>query len=259
METLLLQLPWESLVTATLLVVRIGAFVAVAPVFGSELVSVRVRAALVLLLVVLLAPFARPAADDRPLLLVVSSEMVIGLLIGWAARIVTEMALTAGMLLGLPTGLSMAQLLDPLTQSQTQVLGVFYQLLSATLFLAIGGHAQILAGLAHSYDIVPLGGASLAGPWLSAAIALTGRVIVVGLRLAAPVLVAGLLTDVALMLVARAVPQMNVLAVGAPIRLICGLSAISFSLHVLAPLISSALEGSLADLARMLSAMAPGN
>ncbi|RMG46415.1 MAG: type III secretion protein, partial [Acidobacteria bacterium] len=201
MTPITVPIPFDGLLPAFALMLRISAFVAVAPIVGSVAVPVRARIALAFVLTVLLAPVApAPRATAGPGTLV-AGELLVGLLLGTAARAIVEAATYAGGLAGYPAGLAIAAVLDPVTQQQMPTLAIFYRLLALVAYLTLGGHREFLAVLARSYEIVPVGGSTLAQPWLPGAVALTGRVLVLGLRLAAPILVAGLLVDLCLMLV----------------------------------------------------------
>ncbi len=256
MDAVAFDLPWNDALSGVGLLLRAAAFVAVVPVMGAEGLPVRLKIAIALMVVVLLAPVV-PAPDPGVgLLRLVTLETLVGLVLGFAGRMIVEATVYAGGLAGYPAGLAMATMLDPVTNLTVPTLGTLYRLLSLLAFLAIGGHHQFLAVLAKSYEILPAGTASLSGPWLDGAVSLVGRVIVLGFRLAAPVIVAGLLVDLILMLIARAVPQMHILIVGAPIRLMVGLLAIGFSLHVIVPMIGEATGGTLGDLSFLLRAFA---
>jgi flagellar biosynthetic protein FliR len=251
-----IRLPWEQLLGGAALFVRLAACLAVAPVFGTAATPVPLRAGFAVLLTALLLPVVPPPDLAAGLSGLVVGEAFIGLLLGFSALMVIEVAAVAGEVIGYPTGLAAAQQLDPVTQGEAAVPAAFYRLTGLLVFLAIGGHRQLLAALGESYRIVPVGGVHLDGAWLPSVVALTGRTLALGLQMAAPVLVAGLLVDVFLMLVARAAPQLNLVAVGAPLRLAVGLLAIAFSLQMLAPLLGDAVDASLLDAGRSLEALA---
>jgi len=250
------SLPWQDALSGFALILRAGAFVAVAPVIGADGLPRRIRIGVAVVLVVLLAPVVPAPDPSTGLLKLVATESLIGLVLGFAGRMIVEATVYAGGLAGYPTGLAIATLLDPVTNLTIPTLGTLYRLLGVLAFIAIGGHHQMLAVLARSYEIVPAGAASLSGPWIEGAVDICGRVVLLGFRLAAPIVAAGLLVDLMLMLIARAVPQMHILIVGAPIRLIVGLLAVGFSLHVIVPLVAEATDGTLRDAAGFLRAVA---
>ncbi|MBP7146486.1 MAG: flagellar biosynthetic protein FliR [Acidobacteria bacterium] len=256
MDLVVFQLPWNSVLSGMALAVRTGAFVATAPIAGSESVPAQLRIGFAVLLALLLAPIAPAPGANAAILPLVAGELFAGLLIGFAARMVVDLALFAGELGSHSSGLAIASMLDPVTQQTTPTLGVFYRLLGALAYLAIGGHRQMIGALAKSYEIVPCGTVHLTGPWLPAAVSVTGRMLVLGVRLAAPVLAAAMLVDLFLMLIARAVPQMNILVVGAPLRYLVALLGLAFSLHMLAPIVAEALDGATGDAFGLLRAVA---
>ncbi|HHN73651.1 MAG TPA: type III secretion protein [Acidobacteria bacterium] len=255
MDMLSIQLPWESAMAGAALSIRALAFVSIAPLVGGTAVPARVRVAFAVMLVLLLAPVV-PAPDPSVgLVRLVLTESLVGFMLGFAGRMVIDAALYAGGVASYSSGLAIANQLDPITQLNLPMLGVLYRLLGILTFLAIGGHRQFVAVLARSYTLLPVGTANLEGPWVASAVSLTGRMIVLGVRLAAPVIVSGLLVDTALMLVARAVPQMHILVVGAPIRLGFGLLAVGLSLQILLPLIVESIDGSMTDAGALLRAL----
>lgn len=250
------RLPWDQVIHGAALFVRASAFVFAAPLLGTEGAPPQVRAGLALLLVLVLAPVVPAPNLSSGLLALMFSEALVGFLIGYSATLVIDLATVAGDLAGHPTSLLMAQQLDPMTHAQTAALAIFYRLLATMIFLAIGGHHQVIQLLAQSYQIVPVGGVHLGTAWCSEAIGLTGQVLALGLRLAAPVLVAGILCDVFLMLVARAAPQMNIIAIGAPIRLVVGLLAVAASLTTMTTLLQTSLDGTIQSLLAIFRAWA---
>lgn len=241
-DAALFQLPWNDALAGAALFMRAIGFVTAAPLYGSDGVPAQVKAGMALMLVVLLAPVVPAPTMSVGLGWLVASELAVGLTLGMVTRMVTDVLSFAGTLVGYPTGLSMSQMLDPVNQVQVTSIAFFYQILGTLIFLAIGGHRQMLAAFAKSYEVVPAGTAQFQGPWLPPLVSLSGQILSLGLRLAAPLLVSGLLVDVCLMLVGRAAPQMNILVVGAPIRIAAGLLALAFSLFVFAPIVAESVE-----------------
>jgi flagellar biosynthetic protein FliR len=240
-DAAIFQLPWQGVVEGAALTLRAAGFASIAPIIGADSVPLQLRAAFGVLLAVLVAPLAPAPVVAAGWLFVVSTELFIGVILGFVARLAFEVLLFAGTFAGYPTGLAAAAMMDPVTQTSTTALAVFYQALGGLLFLVTGGLREVVAVLVRSYQVLPAGTAQFDGAWLPIIIAVTGQIVVLGFRLAAPLLVAGLLADICLMLIARAVPQMNILVVGAPIRTTVGLVALAFSLHVFGPAVSEAV------------------
>lgn len=258
MDATVFQLPWHDALAGAALFMRAIGFVVAAPILGAEAVPAQVKAGLALLFVVLLAPVVPAAAPQASLFAIVPLELFVGIGLGFISRLIVDVLAFAGTLVGYPTGLSMGSMLDPVNQTQISAIALFYQVFGTLVFFAIGGHRQILAAFVKSYEVVPAGTAAFQGPWLPSIVAVTGQVLSIGLRLAAPILVAGLLVDVCLMLIVRAVPQMNILVVGAPVRVAAGLAALAFSLHVFAPLAGEIVDTSTRAAGLFLKALGRG-
>ena len=251
-------LPWNSALEGFVYLLRASAFVVAAPVLGAQQVPGRTRLGLALLLSFVLASSGSPIRTDAPLFLLVLGECLAGVIIGLSAKLAIEAATVAGTLAGLSSGLSLSTTLDPVTSISTPTLGKLKNVLFVLVYLAIGGHRQLIGALGRSYEILAPGSAHLAGEWLPPIISMTLRSIELGVRIAAPVIVAGLLVDIGLMLIARAAPQMHILIVGAPVRVAAGLVAVGLSVQFLLPVVVEGLEGSLLDSFRFLEALSRG-
>jgi flagellar biosynthetic protein FliR len=229
--------------TTALLAARIGGVLLIAPVFSGRPVPHMLRAALLVLLTALLLPAVlagsgSPAAGGvapivTPAALAV--ETVVGFAIGLGAAVVVGAAEVAGDLLAIHMGLSGATMLDPMTSQSAPMLGQFTRWFAVALLLALNGHLLMIEALAATLEVIPVGGdaAVAQGAWAMAQ--LGGSLFELGLRMAAPVTAAVLIANVALGILARTVPQMNVLMVAFPVQIGIGL----FTLGVALPLIGT--------------------
>lgn len=205
---------------AVLLAIRIGGLMLVAPVFSTQAVPMRVRAALMVLFTVLLYAVARGnVASLQVTPASAISESLVGFAIGFGAAVFIGGAQLAGDVLAVQIGVSGAGALDPLSQTQSSSLGHFTQLLALTLLIAAGGHILMLQALAASLHVVHVGGMVDLRGGLAALIRLGSQLFIVGLRFAAPVIAAVLVGNVALGVLARVAPQLNVLAVAFPLQI----------------------------------------
>ncbi|HQC73734.1 MAG TPA: flagellar biosynthetic protein FliR, partial [Candidatus Competibacteraceae bacterium] len=139
----------------------------------------------------------------------------------------------AGNLISLQMGLGFATAYDPQTAGQTAVISEFLGLLALLVFMAINGHLMVIATLAHSFTVLPVGASSpQANAWWSLASA--GAVVFSsGLLLALPVLVALMISNLALAVLSRAAPQLNLMAIGFPLTIALGFSGLIFGLAYL--------------------------
>ena len=218
--------------TVVLLACRIGGMMLVAPVFSAKTVPVKVRTGLLLLLTVMLAPMAYAAATRTataaPAVTPVTflSESLIGFAIGFGAAVLVGAAETAGDLMSTAIGLSGASLLDPMSGAASNVLAQFGQLFAVTVLLAVNGHLVMLDALAESARALPIGSMVAMRDGVAALLSSATTLFVLGLRFAAPVIAASMIGNVALAVLTRAAPQINVLTVAFPIQIALGLVAL---------------------------------
>ncbi len=216
---------------------RILALLVAAPPFYNAAVPMQVKLALGLAITLALAPALPPAPAIAPGsgagLWILAQQMLIGAAMGFAMRLAVAAIDFAGELISLQMGLGFATFYDPSSASQTPVISEFLSLLALLVLLSINGHLMILATLAHSFTLLPIGGISLAaGSWSNLASA-GSLVFASGLMLALPVVCALLITNVALGVLTRAAPQLNLFAVGFPLTLIGGFAVLIMSLGYL--------------------------
>ena len=148
----------------------------------------------------------------------------------------------AGSLLDTLIGFSFGSLIDPVTGNQSTVISNMYALFGAAVFVAIDGDAYVIQGLARTYDSVPLLKSPAIGSLVQGAQAAFSGIFVSAFEIAAPVLVALIITDAAFGVVSRVVPQLNVFSVGFPAKMIVGLTLIGVSLPFVSGFIADQLE-----------------
>jgi flagellar biosynthetic protein FliR len=241
-----------------LLVIRPGMLVVAAPMFGATFVPAPVRIALGLLLGVLVAPLASPPAvtgAPASIAAVVVSEAVIGVALGMGFRLIIAAAELAGHLVGFQMGLSYAALVDPQSGVRNNVIAALYANLAIMTFLGIDGHHSVLRALAASYVALPMGGLPASGGLGALVAQMLGLVFVTGVRLAAPVVTVLLIVELALGLVSRAAPSLNLMVVGAPVRLLAGLAALALGVQVVPPVVAGVARPAVDLTIRLLHAL----
>jgi len=218
--------------------VRILAFIAAAPLWSTAGIPRRTRLILALGITLALAPAlpAMPKIEPGSLagLWIMAQQMLIGIAMGFAARVVFTAVDLAGEFIGFQMGLGFATFYDPLNSSQTPVISEFMGLIGLLLFLSLNGHLMYVATLAQSFYAIPVGGNLLSsGSWLNLA-ELGGKIFSAGLLLALPVIVALMIANLALAVLTRAAPQLNIFALGFPLTLLGGFVSIAISMSYLA-------------------------
>jgi flagellar biosynthetic protein FliR len=216
---------------------RILAFIASAPLWSNAGIPRQTRLILGIAITVALAPAlpAMPAVAPASLggLWIMFQQMLIGIGMGFAARIVFAAFDLAGEFIGFQMGLGFATFYDPLSASQTPVIAEFVNLIALLLLLSMNGHLLYFATLAQSFSAIPVSATPLAnGSWLNLA-ELGGKIFSAGLLLALPIVVALMITNIALAVLTRAAPQLNIFALGFPLTLIGGFVALAISLNYL--------------------------
>jgi flagellar biosynthetic protein FliR len=215
---------------------RLSGLMLIAPLFSARTIPMMLRAALLLLLLVVLLPAALAHTTEPPRMTPATffSELLIGFAIGLGAAIFIAAVEVAGDALAFQTGLSSANVMDPLTQQSVPALGQFMQLLALTLLVTVDGHVVMLQAVAASASVIPVGGAIDLAPGLSAMFLLGSTLFSLGLQFAAPVIAVVLVSNIALGILGRVAPQLNILMVAFPVQIGVGIFTLAFAIPLIA-------------------------
>ncbi len=246
MNELLRKLAAGELVGFILVLARVTPLFFIAPLFSSAMVPPRVRGIIAVALAIGLTPIAMQGqhVPTAPLALV---ELVIeGLLVGFGFAFTLALLMaaveSAGAMIDVVSGFSYGELINPANGESAAIMSRFYGLVGTMIFLIIGGDAWTLRGLGRTFQLVPL----TSGPRLSSLVGgaehVFAGVFTSALEIAGPVLVALLITDVAFGVVSRVVPQLNVFAVGFPVKVAVALLVVAASMPFMANWISNQLS-----------------
>lgn len=212
---------------------RVLGLLIAAPLFGNPRFPLRVRLGLALLITVVVAPTLPPvpqvAPDSLAGLGIFAQQLLIGLTMGFAVRLVFTAVEMAGELIGMQMGLGFAMFYDPQNAGQMPVVGQFLGVLTTLIFLALNGHLLMLSALAESFRDLPVGTLPGTGRWLDIA-GWGAGIFSAALLLAMPVIAALLTVNLALAALTRSSPQLNVFAIGFPITLAVGFAALLLTL-----------------------------
>jgi flagellar biosynthetic protein FliR len=248
-----------TIVRFGLLVIRPGMLVVAAPLFGATFVPAPVRIGLGVLLGVLVAPLvSHLPANSEPVSIAVTvvAETVIGIALGMGVRVLVAAAELAGHLVGFQMGLSYAALVDPQSGVRNNMIATLYANLAIVTFLAIDGHHSMLRALVASYEALPIGGIQASTGMGVLVAQMLGLVFVTGVRLAAPVVTVLLIVELALGLISRAAPSLNLMVVGTPVRLLAGLAALALGIQAVPAVVSSVGRPAIDITLRLLRALA---
>ncbi len=230
----LISFSTTSFLTYVLILFRVSGIMIFAPVFGSGMLPAQVKIAASMVIALALLPVtATPLPQTLStafMLQAALAETIVGLIIGYAASLVFIACQLGGMQIGQQMGTEIGSVFNPFLETQSSLVGEFYFIFATFIYLGIGGHRMFLAALVDSFDTMPLGTMALGGRTLDMVITLFGQLFIVAFAISAPAVLALFLVTVAMGFVARTVPQMNILVVGFPVRVIIGLIVMMVSL-----------------------------
>jgi flagellar biosynthetic protein FliR len=245
---LLRQFSEQQVAGFMLVIARIAPLFLVAPMFSSKMIPGRVKGIAAVGLAVGIAPLAtahtKVPLDVMSLTEIAAKELMVGLAFAFAISVLFAAVNAAGALLDTLIGFSFGALVDPITGNNSSILGQLYALVGVAIFIAVNGDAWVIQGLYRTYELVPLVDApSVASMTAGVQEAFSG-IFVAAFELAAPVVLAVILTDAAFGVVSRVVPQLNVFAVGFSAKVTIGLLVLGVSLPFAAGWLSDELQRS---------------
>ncbi|MFC5372768.1 flagellar biosynthetic protein FliR [Brevundimonas faecalis] len=228
----------EQVWAGGLIFARVGAVMMMLPGIGESYVPPRVRLSLALLLALVLWPLVGGTLPALPPTLGgmagwIIREVLTGLAIGAILRSFMTALTTAGEIVSVQTTLGFAQTANPLQAQPGSTLSAFLMLLGVTLIFATDTHHLFIAGLLGSYEAIAPAKPLIAGDFAALAVRTLGQSFMLGVQLAAPVLVFALIFNLASGLVARVMPAFQVYFAAAPLSVILGLSIFALSLGVM--------------------------
>lgn len=241
---------------------RIGGFVAAAPIASETTIPSQVKIVMTLALTALIAPLAAvPSAlsiFSGAGVLAAVQEILIGISIGMVMELAFEALTFAGQTISMTMGLGFATLIDPQRGASVPVLGQMFMIMGTLTYLAINGHLVLLGALANSFQTLPIGAANIDKDFLLAVAIWGGRIFETGLLVALPVVIALVIVNLALGVVTRAAPQLNLFGIGFTITLMCGFFVLMVGLNGVMTGVSSLIDSALSAVVGLVSAPAAG-
>jgi len=212
-----------------LVMLRCTGLVFTAPIFGHHTIPTLVKIGLAATLAITLAGPAGATAGTLPVLMAAPIELIIGLSLGFMLSMAFQAVELAGKVISIQLGLSLGSVFSPTEQEAATAIDPFFSVLTGLLFLALGLHLAVVQALANSFVAYPIGGG-----W-PADLALTGaRTIAlsmeIGVRVALPIALVLLLVELAVALLARAIPQINVFILGLPLKMLVGIAVLAMAM-----------------------------
>jgi flagellar biosynthetic protein FliR len=218
---------------------RISVVLFLLPFFGGDSTPAPVKAAI--LLVLTLALFPKLSFPGRlfpgsywGILLMLLGEAVLGLVIGMLVRFLFDAVQAGGQLIGFQMGFTMVTVVDPMTGISEAATAHFLSMCTMLTFLSLNGHLLLLSGLGQSFDLVPPGGLFLTPALAGHVFEFSKQLFVLAVKIAAPIMAALFLVDLALALISRVAPQMHILTLGFPIKIAVGFFFLGFIFTIMA-------------------------
>ena len=245
----------------SILLVRIAGIVSVFPILNTRTIPMPVKAGLVTMLGLVLAPIIQlPNMPADPVLAVagIGSEFLIGLTIGLAVRLLLSGVQVAGDMIGTQMGFSAIQMIDPMSHQNAPIIAQFQLTLGSLVFLSMNAHLLVVHAIGMSYEFVPPFGAKLSDSIAMDIIHLAQHMLRVALKMSAPVFATLLIVNTVLAIMGRAVPQMNVFVQSFPITIGAGLLALSLALPFTLGLFEKEFEVLVETILSLLKALGHG-
>jgi flagellar biosynthetic protein FliR len=237
-----------QLVVFVMILIRVLSAVILAPAIGDQIVPTEIKVAIAIFISLTLYPVV---AAENPkvdlalggLVLMGLKEAAMGLTLGFTSGLVLLAGSVAGDIMSFDLGLSMAVVLDPETGAQNNVISEFIRLVMVLLFLVLNGHHFVLQALKMSFECVGLGGFTVTQAVADRLLPLTGVVMVLGIKLAAPIIVASFLVNAALGILTRVAPQVNVFMLNFQLKLGVGFIVLMTAAPMMVFVFKKALAG----------------
>jgi flagellar biosynthesis protein FliR len=217
--------------------VRIVGFFVQAPIWGSHHFDKKVLVAMAASMAIIAFPNLPVPKnipfDVFPFFLMLFTQFVVGLIIGFASFMIMSVAQFGGELLDTQMGLSVAASFDPASGGSTNMMRRLSFYLAMILYLCFDGHHYLIRAMFRSFELIPITGVNISSGLIIHLMHLTGQIFLLGIQISAPSLAALFLTQIALGLLARVAPQMNVFMLSFPLNIAVGLTLLSSSLWIL--------------------------
>lgn len=235
----------SSMIMVALMALRLAAALALTPFFTAFPLPPQYRLLLVVAIAISLAGVVTPglsvpALSSGEMITMAMSEFALGILLASGIFFAFSAFAFAGRILDIQIGFGIAQVFDPLSQTEIPILTSIFGYVAIALFFLLGAHHAMLRGLAYTFEVVPPGRFDLSSIDAGRLISLTGKMFSVGFMLVAPVVFCIFIVEAGLALLARGMPQVNLFVISLPIKIVVGLLALSvWSKHLSAGISST--------------------
>lgn len=236
----------ESFQLGLLVLARITSFIVIAPFFSIRSAPKVAKIGLAIFITILLFPLVEETQivsyDLVLYFILIVKEIIVGLIIGFVSSLTFTALRVAGQMVDIQMGFAMASVLDPQTGSRNTLVGQFLYTLGIMLFISINGHHSLLMAIFHSYDLIPVAGVVFTKSIAMEVLRIFIGMFALGFKIAIPFITILLISDIALALLARTVPQLNVFILGFPLKVGLGVLSLALALPILGSIIINILS-----------------
>lgn len=218
-----------------LVLVRVSGLFLISPIFSRVNIPNTYKVGFSLLIALIISNVVDgPSTPMTDMYLVIEciKELMIGFVIGFISYLFFTVFFIVGQIVDVQIGLSMVSVLDPQSNIQIPITGNFYQIIAILVFLITNGHHLLIEALVESYKYVPIGELSLSIGMVNQFVVIIGKLFIIGFKIGSPILVTVIFVDVLLGILTKTMPQMNVFAVGMPLKIMVGLFLIIATLPI---------------------------
>lgn len=246
-----------------LILVRMTGLFIISPVFGRKNLPVYLKIGFSLMMALILVNTVQVGNlnyDNNiyQFAFIVFKEFIVGLMIGFVSYIFFSVVYIAGQLIDIQMGFGMVNVLDPTSNIQVPVTSNFYFIVSMLVFLGIRGHHLLIRAIFESYEYIPIGGAVFSDKLVENFLRIFGEVFAIGMKIAAPVTAVIIITDVALGVLSKAIPQLNVFIVGMPVKIVVGIITVIITLPLFIMLLDMLFNGMNGEIMNFIRNMGTG-
>lgn len=256
------QLNEAQILLFGLILLRMSAFVVSAAVFSSQSISSPIKILLsVVFSMVVFGPIAtnealvRVSEAQSNLLLMAGREVLLGVVIGFVTRFFFFAVAMAGEMVSVSMGLGQGQMFNPMMGSMGNSMEQFYSVIATLVFLALNGHHVMISGLVQSFQTSPVADLSLQFATFAEIVVKVQSYFVIGIKMAAPVMISMMIIQLGIALISRVVPQINVIMTSASITIIAGFIILFISLPLLVMQMGGLMDFSMTELFKFIKAI----
>lgn len=215
----------DAIQNLLLIFARMGGLVMTAPVFSSHRVPPQLRAAISVIMTLIVFPLVRPMALENSIInfgLLILNEVIIGLVLGFTANMIFMVIQVSGEMQDTQIGFGFAGVVDPNMGQSSAIIGQLQMIMMWIIFVAANGHHFLLRAITESFMLIPPGLGTFQVAGVNRMIAISAEMLMLALKIGAPVIAAVLVADLSMGVLQRTAPQLNLMAVGFQVKIAVG-------------------------------------